>query len=76
MTHSKSRAAELEDDNFVPHKAGSEVDATEQNVKRNNLKYFFLEGTDIDKYIINNLYGRAKIRNETLDITLGENTII
>ena len=66
----------MDDNEFRVYKTGSEVDWTEKGVKRFNLKYFFLHGTEIDLYIINNLYGRAKIRNETLDCTLNENTII
>lgn len=65
----------LEDD-FFRQKPNSEVDGTEQLVRRQNLKRLFLWGTDIDSYIATNLYGRAKAKNIALDETLNENTII
>ena len=72
----KWKTKELDNDEFQIQKTGSEHDWTERAVKRKNLKFLFLQGTDIDNYIVNNLYGRAKMKNESLDLTLNENTII
>ena len=51
----------------------SELDAKEQEVKRNNLIDLFLRGTEVDKYIVNNLYGKDKYTNvNNPNQTLGE----
>ena len=51
----------------------SELDAKEQEVKRNNLIDLFLRGTEVDKYIINNLYGKDKYTNvNNPNQTIGE----
>jgi len=41
----------------------SELDAKEKDVKRNNMVQLYLRGTEVDNYIINNLYGKDKFVN-------------
>jgi len=55
----------------------SELDAKEQEVKRNNLIDLFLRGTEVDKYIVNNLYGKDKYTNvNNPNQTLGEQSVL
>ena len=46
------------DDDYKREEARSEHDYTESKVKRDNLIQVFLKGTEVDKYIAENLYGK------------------
>lgn len=68
-----------EDDNFRADMNDnvSEHDAMVSNVKRNNLVQMFLRGTEIDDYIVNNLWGKERyVNNEDPDMTMGEVTML
>ena len=76
----KSRTGALDsDDSFRAQGKdnASELDATQANVKRNNLVTIFLKGTEVDTYIINNMYGRGRYYNgQDASMSMGEMTMI
>ena len=55
----------------------SDTETTTKNFKRNNLVSMFLRGTEVDDYIINNLYGRGqKYKMDAFDESIGEMTLL
>jgi hypothetical protein len=51
------------DDQFrAADAANSEHNYVESKVKRTNLIQLFLRGTEVDKYIVQNLYGKQKFK--------------
>ena len=68
-----------DDDNFRAEMVDnvSEHDAMAHNVKRSNLVQLFIRGTEIDDYIVNNLWGKERyVNNEDPDMTMGEVTML
>lgn len=68
------------DDDFKPSRdrdVKSEVDATEKQVKRSNLIDMFLRGSAVDRYIVENLYGKERYLSATNpDQTVGETSML
>lgn len=55
----------------------SDTETITKNFKRNNLVDMFLRGTEVDEYIINNLYGRGqKLKFDQFDNSIGEMTLL
>lgn len=55
----------------------SDTETTTKNFKRNNLVNMFLRGTQVDEYIINNMYGRrSKIKFDKYEQSMGEMTLL
>ena len=55
----------------------SEHDATGARVKHNNLVEMFLKGTEVDQYIVENLYGRERyVAQNDPSFSVGEVTMI
>lgn len=53
----------------------SEHDAMQENIKRTNLVQMFLKGTEVDEYIIKNLYGKERLfSRDDPNVTIGEMT--
>ena len=54
--------------------AMSDTDLMTKDFKRNNLINMFLKGTEVDKYIINNMYGRKNMKDTSVtnDDTFGD----
>jgi len=67
------------DDNFQNDErlVKSEIDATEVNVKRDNLIQIFLKGTEVDKYIASHLYGKeTRMKQIENGESMGEMTLL
>jgi hypothetical protein len=54
----------------------SDTDLILKGSKRNNLIDLFLKGTEIDDYIINNMFGRKKFMDLNNDESIGEMTLL
>ena len=55
----------------------SDTETITKNFKRNNLVDMFLRGTEVDEYIINNMYGRGqKLKFDQFDNSIGEMTLL
>jgi hypothetical protein len=48
-----------EDEGAYSRLHGSEMDATEYDLRRANFVDLFLSGTEVDKFIIENMYGKT-----------------
>jgi hypothetical protein len=74
-TRNKFDSSNESDDGYRKALAMSDTDLMTKESKRNGLIDMFLKGTEVDNYIINNMYGRKKYKDNN-DESFGEMTLL